>query len=90
MTTANEAIMTMRAALASPLESDFEKACNEENIAALLARLDELEPAARRYEYVIDCDFKAIKKYFTSLDEQTYKAKRRAKHDEDMFQKGKS
>ena len=65
-------------------------ACNPVNIAALLARLDELEKDARRYEYVIDCDFKAVKKYFTSIDEQTYKAKRRAEHDAAIFQKVKS
>ena len=90
MTTANEAIKTMKAALASPLESDFEKACTQENIAALIARIDELEQDARRYEYVVDCDFKAIKKHFKDVDEQTYKANRRAKHDAEMSKKGKT
>ena len=90
MTTATEAIKIIREALASPLESDFEKACSHENIASIMARIDELEPDARRYEYVIGCDFKAIKKYFTSLDEQEYNVRRRANHDVDMFQKGKS
>ena len=62
-------------------------ACNPVNIAALLARLDELEQDARRYKYVVDCDFKAIKRHFKDVDEQTYKAKRRAKHDADMSKK---
>ena len=84
MTTANEAIKAIRDALASPLESDFEKVCNEENVAVLIARIDELAQDARRYEYVIDCNFKAVKEYFTSLDEQDYKARRRARHDADL------
>jgi hypothetical protein len=44
---------------------------------------------AERYEYLLDCDYIAAKKYLPDLDESEYKAKLRAKHDAALTAKEK-
>lgn len=39
---------------------------------------------ALRYEYLLNCDFLAAKKYIPLLDEQAYKSMLRCKHDKAM------
>ena len=39
---------------------------------------------AMRYEYLINCDYLAAKKYIPFLDEIAYKSMLRCKHDKEM------
>lgn len=64
-----------------PALDDLEEACTPAAITDLLARLDASEIDQARYEYMIDCDFKAGQKYCPDLNERDYKNRLRAKHD---------
>lgn len=90
MTTADESIKAIREALErAAVEIDaaghagWGNTCGDgaAAITALLAEVDRLMADAERYEYMIDCDFKAGQKYVPSLNEADYKGTLRAKHD---------
>lgn len=46
--------------------------------SSMQAQVEALRADAERYAFVLDCDFNAARKYLPDLDEQEFKAKRRA------------
>jgi cell division protein FtsB len=51
---------------------------------ALKAEVEKLRKDAKRYQYILDCDFMSARKYVPSLNADEYMAIRRAAHDAAM------
>jgi hypothetical protein len=71
--------------------SDSQLLAQSEQLRLEVHRLAEMIAAQKqdslRYEYLINCDYLAAKKYIPLLDEDSYKSMLRCKHDKAMDQR---
>jgi len=77
--------MTYNATQLEAMDASAISNCSPKHMESVIAELIEtaraLSSDARRYDYLLTCDYIAASKYLPNLDEAGWKAKLREKHD---------